>query len=133
MYVRGAHGCVIVCDIANEASLHSTLKWKQLIEIDSSENDGQGIPILLAQNKKDLINEETKEYMDLLKLEKFSENNNFFGCFQTSAKTSEGLENAFEKIIDEIIKRKSNNLEERKKSKDIKLNYEKSLKKSQCC
>ena len=132
MYVRGAQGCLIVCDITNEFSLQSTLKWKELIEIDKKDD---GIPIILVQNKKDLIpqkEEELKEHMKKDFLENFSKENKFLSCLQTSAKTAEGLENVFDILIDEILKRRiqTSNREEGTKLYNLK---KREKKEGGCC
>lgn len=105
LYIRGAQGCVIVCDITDEESLASTLKWKELILNDESLSE-EPIPIVLVQNKKDLIEQENShEHKTLTNLQHFSQNNGYFACFQTSAKTSENLDDLFRVLIEEILNR----------------------------
>lgn len=111
LYIRGAQGCIIVCDITDEKSMASSLKWKDLILNDPTLIEAQ-IPIVLVQNKKDLVeyNQEilpnftTKNF-----LEDFGKENGFFSSFQTSAKTSENLQEMFQELVEEILKRMEEN------------------------
>jgi len=55
LYVRGALGCVIVADITSEDSLNSALRWRDVIEENADELAGEPIPLILIQNKIDLL------------------------------------------------------------------------------
>jgi len=107
LYVRGAFGCIIVSDIMNEDSLKSTLKWKAIVEENAEPLDGRPIPILLLQNKKDLIDTAgtipdtaTQKFLD-----GFAGENKFLKGFQVSAKTGENIDAAIKTILDEILSR----------------------------
>ena len=134
--MRGAQGCVVVCDVLDENSLKSTLKWKELINSDPFFRDTvhsieDPIPIILVQNKIDLLKEgKDLEFTKPDYLEKFAKDNKFFAGFQTSAKTSENLKNLFEVLVEEILARKITKLkrqisdleeERRRSSSDLKL------------
>lgn len=58
------------------------------------------IPCLLIQNKVDLIN---KGDIDEDEVQKFSQNNNYLGVFQTSAKTGDNVEDAMNFILDSVV------------------------------
>lgn len=148
MYVRGAQGCVIVCDILDESSLKSTLKWKDLIINDPFFQDcahlvDDPIPIILVQNKIDLRRkDDTLDFATPDYLEKFAKDNNFFASFQTSAKTSENLKDVFEVLVEEILARKIarlkkqiNDLNEKKRrgSSDLKSLINGQTEKKKCC
>lgn len=107
LYIRGAQGCIIVCDITDEKSMASSLKWKDLILMDKTLVEEQ-IPIVLVQNKKDLIdfNQQTlPNFVNKSFVDNFGKENGFFSTFQTSAKTSENLEEMFQQLVEEILKR----------------------------
>ena len=110
---------MIVCDVLDEISLKSTLKWKDLINNDpffkDYKNDADDpIPIILVQNKMDLRkSDDVLEFTKPEYLEKFSKENNFFACYQTSAKTSENLKEMFELLVEEVLNRKVSTLKRR--------------------
>ncbi|CAD8182947.1 unnamed protein product [Paramecium octaurelia] len=99
LYVRGALGCLIVCDIKDPNSLEETLKWKSIIEENSDQNN---IPIMLVQNKCDLASDDEKSSF-YQTLQGFAKTNKFFSCIQTSAKEGTGLKQLFTELIQEII------------------------------
>ncbi len=69
--------------------------------------DNRPIPIVLAQNKTDLIENQQKreEFTKLEYAEKFAKNNGLFRVIQTSAKNNQNLTNVFESLTEEILKR----------------------------
>eukprot|EP01017_Pseudomicrothorax_dubius_P001811 TRINITY_DN0_c662_g1_i1.p1 TRINITY_DN0_c662_g1~~TRINITY_DN0_c662_g1_i1.p1 ORF type:complete len:236 (+),score=66.12 TRINITY_DN0_c662_g1_i1:60-767(+) len=107
LYVRGAYGCIIVCDVTNEDSMRSALKWKGIVEENADLLDGKVIPIILLQNKKDLLYSlgEVQDYMREEFLSKFAEENKFLRSYQVSAKTGENIEEAVKFLLDEILSR----------------------------
>lgn len=116
------------------------MRWKQVIEENCDYLDNEAIPIILVQNKTDLIDENISKnkIFDPLYLKKFTEENKFLAHVLTSAKTNYNLQNVFEKLVEEILRRgliieSSTNLEER--SKSIALNASTSKKKNEknCC
>ena len=65
--------------------------------------DGGKIPCILVENKADLLNKD--EIENNQELEEFKENNGLDGFFITSAKTGLNVNEAFEYLIDTILKR----------------------------
>ncbi len=57
------------------------------------------IPIIIIANKADLIDENN---IDFSKVQEFAEKNNLLGYYLTSVKTSQGVKEAFETIIDAL-------------------------------
>jgi len=106
LYVKGALGCIVVSDITNLESLTASLRWKEVIEENADFVSGQMIPIMLLQNKFDLleVQEKKEDFQDIAYLNKFAETNNFKGCFQVSAKSDMNLEKAIEMLLQEILK-----------------------------
>ena len=106
LYVKGSLGCIIVADVMNPESLASTEKWKEVIEENADLVGGEKIPILLLQNKCDLLDNVVKkeEYQSPEYLSSFSQKNNFNACFQVSAKSDTNLDKAIEILVSEILK-----------------------------
>jgi len=90
----------------NLESLTASLRWKEVIEENADFVGGQMIPIVLLQNKFDLleVQEKKEEYQDIEYLKSFAEKNNFKACFQVSAKSDMNLEKAIEMLLQEILK-----------------------------
>jgi small GTP-binding protein len=108
LYVRGAFGCIIVADITNEESLKSALKWKSIVEENADLVDGKPIPIVLCQNKKDLVSDGNivvKEWMRQDYLTDFAKTSGFLKAFQVSAKTGENIDSAVRALLDDILTR----------------------------
>jgi len=113
-------GCIVVSDITNIETIHSALKWKELVEENCDFFDGKPIPMIFVQNKIDLLpkidennenNKEKDEEMlhefvkkDLAK--KFAKENGFLSNVQVSAKENLNLQKVFKKLIKGIQKRK---------------------------
>lgn len=106
LYVKGALGCIVVTDITSLESLTASLKWKEVIEENADFVGNQMIPIVLLQNKSDLleVQEKKEEYQDIEYLKAFAEKNNFKASFQVSAKSDVNLEKAIEMLLQEILK-----------------------------
>lgn len=102
-FSKDAQGCITMADIMDENSLNETLKWKQALDENQNFPTGDIIPNILVLNKVDLVSEE--EANDMTKLEEFSQNNDFDGCFKTSAKTGKNIKEAMDKLIELVIKR----------------------------
>jgi len=90
----------------NPESLSSTEKWKEVIEENADLVGGEKIPIILLQNKCDLLDNVVKkeEYQSQEYLNSFSEKNNFNACFQVSAKSDTNLDKAIEVLVNEILR-----------------------------
>eukprot|EP00934_Nitzschia_sp_Nitz4_P006234 Nitzschia sp. Nitz4//scaffold238_size30058//21838//22677//NITZ4_008004-RA/size30058-augustus-gene-0.18-mRNA-1//-1//CDS//3329543543//6224//frame0 len=93
-YYRGAHGIVIVYDVSDRASFQNVKQW--LHEIDR--NAGEATQKLLIGNKCDLDRKravstaEGKEFADSMGIE----------FLETSAKTSQNVEQAFMCMVAQI-------------------------------
>lgn len=104
-------GCIIVTDVSNIESVHSALKWKDLVEENCDYFDGKPIPMIMVQNKIDLLEEKLEEDMNLERTKgniakQFAKENNFITNVQVSAKENINLEKIFKKLINEIQRRK---------------------------
>jgi len=95
MYYKNAHGCLLCYDVTNPQSFENLDKW--LAELD--ENVGKKIPVLLVGNKIDLERKVPRE-----KAIEYANKHGFL-FVETSAKTGEGVEEAFKKLAIEMFKR----------------------------
>jgi len=79
------------------------IKWKKSVDEAVTFYDDGKIPSIIVENKVDLMSENEIENMDAL--QQFSKENDFNGCFKTSAKTGLNISESMEFLIIEIIKR----------------------------
>ena len=107
MYIRGALGCVIVTDILKPETMEQgALDWKSLVDTQADPLiDGKMIPIVLFQNKVDLIDNKTLLEDRERYLKQFVKKNGFDGGFVTSAKENVNLGDAFNYLTQTIITR----------------------------
>jgi len=115
----------VVTDVTNLESVNNALKWKELVEENCDFFNGKAIPIIMVQNKIDLLsqfsekcdknpekcdkNDEINEEFEIRKKDiakKFAKDNDFITNIQVSAKENRNLEKIFEKLIREIRDRK---------------------------
>ena len=133
IFCRDAHGIIFCCDALSKKSREDILLWKKSLEefIDIKET-----PMILMENKCDLLGNEDKYNDNIEELKDFSENNNFSGYFRTSALNGYNIENAMDFLINEIIRQldatKVNNNQNDKKL-ETKLKSPPKDKKTKCC
>lgn len=102
IFCRDVNGIIFSCQVNDEKSKNDLLKWKKSLE---SFIDIKEIPIIIMDNKCDLLNEdEEKLQKENENIKNFAEKNNFTGSFITSAKTGHNIENAISFLVDEIFK-----------------------------
>lgn len=94
-YYRGAHGVVLVYDVTNEKSFEHIQVWYEEIK----EHATDGVSIILVGNKCDLVKERviSKQQGEELAA-KFN-----MKYIETSAKNGEGVEQAFDSIIQQVV------------------------------
>ena len=109
-YYRGAEGILIVFDVTNRETFKNIENWIKEVTIFT----GNDVVIVSLGNKSDLKKSITKSDIDDLKKRTKLE------IFNVSAKTGEGVEDAFKHIIELLIKK---NLE-KKETNVINLNPE---------
>ena len=103
LFCQDSNGVIICCEVNNDESRKDTLKWRE--NLINNRIDVNLIPIILCENKSDLLNNDMDNFQDL---EFFSNNNQFTKCFRTSALSGFGIENMIKFILGEIIKRLQN-------------------------
>ena len=107
LFLKDTSGVIILCSSDNEVTLKDTLKWKEAI-LDKCSVEQKKMPILLVQNKEDLIDEKDKKSMEK-RIKKFGEEHDYVNSFMVSAKTKKNLDEAMNCIIAEIILQLKNN------------------------
>lgn len=98
MYYRDSKGAILVYDISNPVSFQNLDLWVKELE----ENVGSKIPVLLIANKLDL--ERKVSFEDGLAYAK----KHGFLFTEASAKTGEGVKEAFQRLAIEIYKKEEN-------------------------
>lgn len=114
LFCRDAAGALVVTDIKDPKTLENAVTWKEQVDA-HLESDGENIPMVLAVNKYDLVEQQEMEgksiddTMTQTYLEDFSSGNGFSGAFRTSAKSGHNVTNAFSLLVREILKQKADN------------------------
>jgi small GTP-binding protein len=93
-YLKGTAGALLVCDLTRPQTLHNLSKYYQRLREVSPQTT-----VFILGNKSDLLLEEIKTINQIAV--KASEYNIPYGI--TSAKTGEGVENAFINLVDGMI------------------------------
>ena len=139
LFCRDAHGFIFCCDATVKKSREDIISWKKSLE---NFLDTSNLPLIILENKCDLLGNENDYDKNIEELKGFSDENNFLGAFRTSALNGYNIENAINFLVDEIIN-KINKEEENNKNnksmnktedirKSLKLNEEKT-KSNKCC
>ena len=98
LFYRESRGCIIVYSLEDndlgEESFEHIKNWHN--ELNKYCSD---IPVVLFANKVDLIEEDN---LDKTKLQDIVKERDFFGYYLTSAKTGQGVHEAFNAIIEKL-------------------------------
>ena len=127
-YLRNAEGAILVYDVTSNESFENLKFWIESIKNNLGNDDI--IPIIIIGNKIDL--EDAREINKLV-AEKFAKDNNY-KYFETSAKTGEGVDDAFREIVKQILARNSE-FDDEKHENTVKIEDKKGSneKKKGCC
>ena len=101
-YYKGAHGILLVYDITNESTFSTLKNWMEDIRGNSEAE------IVIIGNKLDL---EKDRKVDKKTLESFADEYKL-PFFETSALTGEGVEEAFNKLKDNLLLKKEKGVNE---------------------
>ncbi|KAA8564709.1 hypothetical protein MFRU_013g02240 [Monilinia fructicola] len=98
-YFRGASGALLVFDISRRPTFEHVTDWlndlRQIAEPD--------IVVVLVGNKSDLaVGEENKREVGVEEAEDWAKRNGVLEYVETSAKSGEGVENAFARVAERI-------------------------------
>ena len=129
-FFRNAEGIVLAYDVTNSESFDNLKFWINSIKTNLFEKN-IFIPIIIIGNKIDL-----EDMRDISKdiANKFAKENNF-KYFETSAKTGEGVDEAFRDLVNQILANSDKNEEAAKERKSVKIedNQVDKKKKKGCC
>ena len=104
VFTKGSHGCLILYDTQDKKSFENTIKWKKSIDDNTTFIDGTPLPIVLVQNKIDLVQAEELE-KDEEELKKFVEDNDFLTFTRTSCKNNQNINETMDFLLANIIDR----------------------------
>lgn len=130
IFCKDSHGIIFCCDALVEQSRNDILTWIKSIKefIDISD-----LPMIIMENKCDLLGDENDYDKGIEELKSFSDNNNFLGAFRTSALNGYNVENAINFLVDDIINKIENNQNNNAHNTSIKLNETKEEQNSKRC
>ena len=130
IFCKDSHGIIFCCDALVEQSRNDILTWIKSIKefIDISD-----LPMIIMENKCDLLGDENDYNKGIEELKSFSDNNNFLGAFRTSALNGYNVENAINFLVDDIINKIENNKSNNTHNTSIKLNETKEEQNSKRC
>ena len=129
-YFKNAEGVILTYDITNTESFENLKYWINSIKTHLGDKN-IFIPIIIVGNKLDMEDKRkiTKENAD-----KLSKEYNY-KYFETSAKTGEGVDDAFRDLVNQILEKSDKFEEERNERNSVKINenQEDNPKKKGCC
>ena len=99
---RDCHGVVIVCEVNNKDSQINALRWKEAIKDNIHYKQIDHLPIILVENKSDLLSNEFK-LLGIKESETFAKENGFSGFFRTSAQSGENVNESMDFLLNSII------------------------------
>lgn len=100
---RGAHGALILFDMADPKTRESALLWKAELDKRSKREDGSTVPCLLLANKCDLAQGISVKEEEAIKT--FASASGFIECLFTSVKYNICVEDAVRILTEAMIKR----------------------------
>lgn len=86
VYYREAVGALVVFDMTRASTFQAVLKWKGDLDSKVALSNGRPVPAVLLANKSD--QQKHGLCSKLPKLETFSKDHGFIGCYKTSAKVT---------------------------------------------
>ena len=101
VFCRDTQGIIFTTEVQKMNALENLKIWQDSL---NKFSDIKDIPKILVENKCDLLGDESHYNDNFEKIKKFSHENNFSGCFRTSALNGYNVDNAINFLIDEIIK-----------------------------
>jgi len=121
IYYRDTLGVVVVFDTARFGTLQSVQEWKKSVDdnVNRYYDTDEPLPAILIANKIDIAPKDwkktRKEAMKLCK------KLNFLEVFETSAKDSSGIDEAFNTLVDEMILKRPKIFKEAETSQSVNL------------
>ena len=95
-FYNGAKATIVVYDLTREETLNNVNEW-----IDDISNYCGPLPTVCFANKSDLIDQDA---YDSTQIDKIAEERKFLKVYKTSAKTGKNVHDAFNFIIEHLVK-----------------------------
>ena len=136
VFCNNTKGIILCCEVNKNQTRDDTIKWKESIE---KNIDLEKIPIILVENKCDLMGDDESKYnKDLEQLNIFGENNKISKCFRTSALNGFNVEESINFLINEIIEIRGDNFVNPRKDsvalkKEVHQTGVRNQEKNKCC
>lgn len=105
VFCKDSHGVVILSDVSNNQSLDATIAWKHAIDDSVTYFDGSPLPMMLIQNKIDLIDPSDYNESNLID---FGKRNGFICSYQTSVKANLNVFVAMNEFLSYVIDKTEN-------------------------
>ncbi len=102
VFCKDSHGVIVLSDISDKQSLDATIKWKKSIDDNVTFFDGTPLPMLLIENKIDLV-DKTEQEESKVKLDEFSVKNGFVMNYQISVKKGINVDDSMHSFLEHII------------------------------
>ena len=101
IFCKNTNGVVLCCEVNDKKTLENTIIWKNSIQ---QNIDMENVPIIIVQNKCDLLGGENEYENGIDEVKQFCNENGIKNCFRTSAMNGYGIQTSMDYLIDEIIK-----------------------------
>ncbi len=105
IFCKDSHGVIILSDITDKASLEATTKWKKSIDDHVTFFDGTLLPMMLIENKIDLVDDEKEKEENKKVLDEFAVKNGFFINYQTSVKKGVNINESMDEFLTYVIEK----------------------------
>lgn len=106
IFARDSHGCIVVTDVNSRDSAEDIVKWKEIIDEESSFVDDGNIPFILIRNKIDLLEGDEETFNKIEEETKLISNKNgFINYFMISSKNNINIEETMHFLLENIIDR----------------------------
>ena len=102
VFCKDSHGVIILSDVTNKSSLEATINWKKTIDDSVLFFDNTPLPMMLVQNKSDLIDPSEKNEIEL---DDFSKKNGFLCSYYTSVKEGININESMNDFLERVIKK----------------------------
>ena len=115
IFCKNTKGIILCSEVDKIQAREDTIKWRESIE---KNIDIEKIPIILIENKCDLLGDNERQYnKDIEELNTFGENNKINKCFRVSALNGFNVEESINFLINKIVELQGDNIgKERKDS-----------------
>lgn len=130
LFCRDCHGVVILYEVNNKEAQINSLRWKEAIKDNINYKQIEDLPIILVENKSDLLSNEFKS-LGVKENEVFAKEHGFCGFFRTSALSGENVDESMDFLLNSIINGEFK--EKQMYQNEIQLVNIKKEKKRKCC